>query len=335
MRTAATRFRRGVVASGAVAAAALLAACGRGSPSAVSPQAPQSHVIARVWWLMFGLAIAVYLVVGGFIIVALLRRPRDDEAGAARRENRFIWLGGIIVPALILGFLGVVTVRATADIRGTKGRPVQIEVVGRRWWWEVRYPSDGIVSADEVHVPVGRPVNIRLRSDDVIHSFWVPQLMGKVDMLPDHANNIHFTAQRAGTYLGECAEFCGLQHARMRFMVVAQAPADFDVWTLRHRGPAHAPATEEEARGQMVLVRSACAGCHTVRGTEAIGRAGPDLSDVGSRATIGAGTVPNDTGNLAGWVVNSQSIKPGNLMPPVSLEPGELQALVAYLQSLK
>lgn len=330
---------RPVVHAMVVVALAGLAACSRQAPSALDTKSPEAERIAGVWWLMFGLAAAVYVVVAGFILVALLRgRGTEDGRRSRISDNHFIWLGGIVVPVVILGVLAVVTVKSTTDLRASAAgteKPLVVDVVGKRWWWEVRYPEFGIVSANEVRVPVGRPVTVRLRSDNVIHSFWVPQLGGKMDLIPEQTNIHRFTAQQAGEYRGQCAEFCGLQHANMNFLVIAEPPAQFGRWAAQHRVPPQNPANEEAARGQAVFMRSSCAGCHAVRGTDAKGDFGPDLTDFGGRRSIGSLAVPNTPGHLAGWIVDAQSIKPGNLMPPITLEPQEVDDLVAYLQSLR
>jgi cytochrome c oxidase subunit 2 len=312
--------------AGAAAAVLVLGACSDRSPSALSPKGPASERIAEVWWLMLALAVAVYLVVGGLIVVASRRRRPLNE-------NAFIWVGGIVVPTAILLVLAVVTVSSTAELTRADDGPLRIEVEGYKWWWEVRYPEAGFVTANEVRVPVGRPVEIDLTSADVIHSFWVPELAGKVDLVPGQRNVLRLTADEAGEYRGQCAEYCGLQHARMAFLVIADPAPVFDDWVERHQRPPPEPPPGPATEGEEVFVSSSCAGCHTVRGTSARGQAGPDLSDFASRRTIGAVTVENNRGNLGGWIVNAQSLKPGNLMPPVSLEPDELQALIAYLES--
>jgi len=306
------------------------------SPSITDPKGSEAHTIAGVWWLMCGLAAAVYIVVGGFILVAAFRGRGTPEGRPSRiRDNTFIWVGGIIVPALILLVLGAATVHASNTLRKPEKNALRIEVVGKRWWWAVSYPDLKFDTADEVHIPVGRPIEIGLDSDNVIHSFWVPQLGGKVDLIPGQHNVWRMKATKEGTYRGECAEYCGLEHAKMNFLVVAQSPASFDTWALRHQRPPSEPVSQLAANGQVVFMRAPCAGCHTIRGTTAQGTIGPDLTDIGSRLTLGANTVPNTEGYLGGWIVNSQTIKPGNLMPPIPLSSNDLQALIAYLRSLK
>jgi len=330
------RRRRAAVAALVVLATVGLGACSKKAPSVVDPHGPEAHRIAGTWWLMFGLAAAVYAVVGGFIVVALLR-GRGTATGRASRisDNGFIWVGGLAVPLVILMVLAWATVDTTNHVRRPEKDPLKVEVVARQWWWAVSYPQYHFATANEIHVPVDRPIELGLDSDNVLHSFWVPQLGGKLDTIPGQHNVWRFKASRAGTYRGQCAEYCGLQHAHMSFLVVAEPSATFDTWALRRTNPPPAPTDQLQANGQLVFVSSPCAGCHTVRGTQAQGVIGPDLSDIGSRRTIGANTVPNTTGNLSGWVLNAQTIKPGNLMPPIDLSADQLHALVAYLQSLK
>ncbi|MEA2827715.1 MAG: cytochrome c oxidase subunit [Actinomycetota bacterium] len=339
--------RRWLPAAGAfVLVAVALPACGKDSPSILDHHGPEARHVAGVWWLMFGLAAAVYVVVAGLVVIAIVRGRRTStpaEDGAAvvragtdrRSESAFIWAGGIVAPVVILAILAVVTVTTTRDVRRAQDGELQVEVTAKRWWWDVRYPESGVATADEIHIPVGRPIDVVLRSDNVVHSFWVPQLAGKLDAVPGQTNHLRFQASTPGTYLGECAEYCGLQHARMGFIVIADAPADFDRWLARRSGAGTGPTSEATAEGQLVFMREACAGCHAIRNTQATATLGPDLSDFGSRQWIGSVTLPNTRGNLAGWISNSQTIKPGNLMPPISLEPDELDALVAYLESLK
>ncbi len=308
----------------------LLAACSKQSPNALEPEGPAAKSVASVAYLMFGLATAVYVVVAAFIIIGALRGKKESRIS----DGAFIWVGGLVVPAVILAGLAVVTVKTTDTLRKPDADPLRIEVTGYQFWWAVEYPDEKVTTANEIRVPAGRPVEIGLHSKDVIHSFWAPQLAGKVDLVPGQRNVIRFTADKPGEYRGQCAEFCGLQHAKMAFLVVAEEPGTYERWVTRQQRPRGGPANEREAAGEQVFMRSSCAGCHTVRGTEAVGTRGPDLSDFGTRRTLGAVAVPNTRGHLAGWIENSQSIKPGNLMPPVQLEPDELLNLVEYLEGL-
>jgi cytochrome c oxidase subunit 2 len=298
---------------------------------------PEARRVSGVWWLMFAMAAVVYVVVAAFIVVAIVRGRRGKGAAKkAPKDDTFVWLGGIVAPVIILAVLAVVTVNTTEALRNPQGGELRIAVVGKRWWWDVSYPDSGVRSASEIHVPVGRPVDIELTSDNVIHSFWVPQLAGKVDTIPGQTNHLRLTASSPGTYRGECAEFCGLQHAHMSLLVVVDQPVDFDRWLTRRSSGAGLTATSDQAaNGELVFTREACAGCHTVRGTQAVATIGPDLSDFGSRQWIGSLTVPNTPGNLARWITDPGSLKPGTLMPPTDLSPAEIAEVTAYLEGLK
>ena len=216
---------------------------------------------------------------------------------------------------------------------------LSIEVTAQRWWWDVRYrdptPSESFSTANEIHIPVGRPVELILRSLDVIHSFWVPNLNGKKDLIPGQINSLYLQADRPGVFRGQCAEFCGLQHANMALHVVAEAPDAFARWQAQQRRPAPEPQTEEQRRGRDLFMASSCVLCHAIAGTGAGGVTGPNLTHVASRLSLAAGTLPNTPGHLAGWIVDPQMLKPGNNMPPNLLSAGELQALLSYLETLR
>jgi cytochrome c oxidase subunit 2 len=307
------------------------------SPTTLSHAGSESSQLSNVWWIMFGLAIVVYLVVGGLIILASVRgRHRDDPIdGPNRLDDYFIWIGGLIVPALILLFIAFLTVHTGAALRTPQKNELNITVVGEQWWWRVSYPGTNVETANEIHVPVGQPLAIAVLSDNVIHSFWVPQLAGKEDMIPGQRNVLRFTVRKAGTYRGQCAEFCGVQHAKMAFTVIAQSPGEYQIWLQHEEQIAAVPQSELAARGELALTTAACAGCHTVRNTDAKGTRGPDLSDMGSRATIGAGTLENTPGNLRAWIKSPGHFKPGVLMPPATISSDDVQAIAAYLEELK
>jgi cytochrome c oxidase subunit II len=329
-----SRLRHTAAFAWVLATVLALAACSGGTNS-LDTRGSESRHIAGLWWLMFGLAAFVYVVVAGFIVIAAIRGRRGRPAGSRFSPSMLIVVGGVVVPTLILLVLAVVTVTTTDALRKASHDPVRIEVRGERWWWAVSYPRRQIVTANEVHVPVGQPVEMGLVSDNVIHSFWVPELAGKVDTIPGQRNVLRFTAEKQGTYLGVCAEFCGIQHAHMGFRVIAQSPGEFERWAAAHAAPPREPASEEAAQGQVLFQRLPCAGCHTVRGTEARGTVGPNLTDFGSRATIGAEAIKNTPQNLARWVRSAQSVKPGALMPDLTLSDDDVRALVAYLESLR
>jgi cytochrome c oxidase subunit 2 len=320
-----------------------LAACEQNGQSALHAAGPGADRIAEHWWIMLVAASAVFLLV----LVALLgamthrgERAAPGSRGDDRGPIKWILAGGVVLPAVLLVPLFVYTLDILADLAPPKdGAASTVVITGFQWWWDVEYtgeaPQGRLRSANELHVPVGRPVRVQLRSNDVIHSFWVPALQGKLDLIPGKVNTTWIQADSPGVYRGECAEYCGLQHARMQFRVVAHTPPQFADWLARHRQPAKAPADSLSREGQTVFLSSGCALCHTVRGTPARGVTGPDLTHFASRRTIGAGTLPNTKGHLAGWIGNPQAIKPGNLMPRIPLRPEELQALLAYLSGLR
>ena len=321
-----------------------LPACSQTSPSTLETKGPAADRIAALWWFMFWISLAVVIFVGALLLIGMFRRRRperhaDDPRGVTtprRWEGRLLLFGGVVGPLIVLLGLWLLTLRDVNFLaRPLRADTLTVDVIGRLWWWEVRYPQHGIVTANEIHIPAGRPVRIRLSTNGVIHSFWVPELAGKTDMISGQTNEMWLEASRPGVYRGQCAEYCGRQHTHMIFFVIADPPGRFDQWVRQESSIAAAATASNLARGQRVFETNACAGCHTIRGTTAAGRVGPDLTHFGNRRTIGAGTVPNTRGLLAAWVVNSQSIKPGNLMPPIPLPADDVQALVDYLESLK
>jgi cytochrome c oxidase subunit 2 len=326
--------RRGAVLS----AILLLASCSdSAAPSALEPHGPGAARAAALWWLMFGISAVVVVAVSALILMGVRRRRRTpDRDEAPRWAMGMIVGGGVVFPILVLAVLWGLTLRDVATLDEPPSDPtVRIEVVGKRWWWDVRYPDEGVVTANEIHVPVGETVDLLLRSGDIIHSFWVPELMPKTDMIPGRDNRMWLLADRSGVYRGQCAEFCGLQHARMAFLVIAEPRSDFDAWVADQSEDAATPTDPEARAGLQAFLSAPCVGCHTVRGTEASGTLGPDLTHVASRGTLAAATFPNTPRNLRSWIENSQRIKPGNLMPPIELPPDELQAIVAYLETLE
>jgi cytochrome c oxidase subunit II len=315
-----------------------------GVPNALDTRGPISSVIAFEWWIQFALGMVVYIVVVGILLYIIFNRgirdrgTRDVEIVRDPGNQGISWIlwGGVIIPVVILAGLLGLSIFSHISLAAPDEAPVlRVEVTGHRWWWEVRYPDEGIVSANEIHIPVGRPVEIHLTSRDVIHSFWVPQLAGKLDLNPGETNSMWLQANEPGIYRGICAEFCGLQHANMQFVVVASSEADFQEFLERESQHAPEPEDEQAIFGQQVFLNSSCVYCHTIRGTDATGELGPDLTHIASRLTIGAGILENNRGNLAGWIVDPQTFKPGNLMPPNPMTGEELQALLAYLDTLR
>lgn len=331
---------------------ALLVGCDFSGPqSALDPAGPFARSIAGHWWLMFWTSAAVFLIVVALFLYAIrgARRahpidelPADagDDDVTASAKLRAVTTGVIItIIILVTVMVQALFVSRETYAAGTRPALADVEIVGHRWWWEVRYrdpdPAREFASANELHIPVGQPVRIRLRSNDVIHSFWVPNLQGKIDLIPGRENDIRIQADAPGEWRGQCAEFCGLQHARMAFVVVAHEPGEFAAWREQALQPVRPPADSLARQGERVFQTSQCAYCHAVRGTRAAGRAGPDLTHLASRRTLGAGTLPNTRGHLAGWILDPQASKPGTLMPPTPLDGPDLQALLFYLGTLR
>jgi cytochrome c oxidase subunit 2 len=301
---------------------------------------------------MLYLLSAVFVAVMVVLLVAAFRRRTqvndqplkpvllDTDPGQDRRISRTV-ISAIALTIVILFVLLVSSFLVGSAINSApvNDNVLTIEVTGHQWWWDVRYdnpiPSQMVTTANELHIPVGRPVIFKLISNDVIHSFWVPNLHGKTDLVPGHPIETWMQADRPGIYRGQCAEFCGFQHAHMAFAIVAEPEEQFRAWYASQLNSAPAPSTESQSRGQQVFLSKPCIMCHRIQGTDAGGRAGPDLTHVASRQSIGAGTLQNTREHLAGWILDPQTIKPGNQMPPNPMSADDLNALLDYLQSLK
>jgi cytochrome c oxidase subunit 2 len=313
------------------------------SHSALNPAGSEARLIDRLWDAMFLTASVVFVLVVLALLWAAFRQRRTDDAPLSPERERplktVVGLATGVTIVVLFGFL-IYDVAVGREITSNPGpHALQIRVTGHQWWWEVQYrdsiANDWATTANEIHVPTGRPVALELRSTDVIHSFWPPNLSPKRDLIPGNVNSLSFRAESSGVYRGQCAEYCGLQHAKMAFLVIAEPPDSFAQWLARQRDTAMTPTDQLTRRGQEVFLGSTCAMCHAISGTPAGSRVGPDLTHLASRKTIAAGTLPNTRGNLAGWIVNPQSIKPGTRMPANQLEPADLQALLAYLETLK
>lgn len=314
---------------------------------------PGSSEATLGWWLI-ATSLAVVIVIAVLVLWASLRKrgapnePNGDSSidrGTGRTEwhiasgVNWIYIGSAItIVILIVAFGGTLAVISAASRPPSKPQ-ITLDVTAHQWWWEVQVndsvPSNTFVTANEIHVPVGVPVRVRLRSADVIHSFWVPELAGKMDVIPGQLNETWLRADRVGIYRGQCAEFCGLQHAHMALAVIAQSPADYAAWAARQRSEGVMPVPNTEASaGEHVFIAS-CGACHAVQGTGALGRLGPDLTHLASRLTIAGGLVDNTTPNLVQWVHNAQSMKPGVLMPKMDIPMSDVKSVVAYLQTLR
>ena len=311
--------------------------CSEDYPSTLEPAGPAARRIEGLWWLMFWLALAVFVVVVVLLVVAVARARRVDAVPRAHVAwgEPLVVLGGIVAPAVLLTALFVVGLRDMQALSGPPpGTELTIEVIGHDWWWEVNYPDLGIATAQDIHIPVGRPVALELETADVIHSFWVPRLQAKTDMIPGKTTTMWLQADEVGVYRGQCAEFCGLQHANMAFNVIAETPDDFAAWAAHEAEPAADPATDQARAGEQIFMTNTCVGCHTIQGTPAGADVGPDLTHFARRTTIAAGTLSNTPANLRRWLLDPQGVKPGADMPPIDISEDELAALLAYLESL-
>lgn len=307
-------------------------------PPPLDPAGPHAGMVATLSWVLFGMALAVLLMVSVALVLALFGGPRW-RARLAR--ERVIWIGGLALPVVVLTAVLVYGLTATQKLSAppTPGE-MRIRVTGEMWWWRVAYLDaagrESIHDANELHIPVGQPVTLELEAADVIHSVWIPRLAGKLDMIPGRRNILRIEADAPGVYAGQCAEYCGGPHALMGFVVVAHAPEDFARWRATRSAARPAPADPFLSQGAGVFDTAGCGACHRIAGTAANGLAGPDLTYVGARRSLGAGILPNNQGTLAGWIADSHAIKPGNRMPQYKMLSGEeLRALSAYLGSLK
>ena len=327
--------------------ATAVVACGQGLHSVgniFNPQATPAESVYNVSMLMLAICAAIFVVVGGFLtftIVRYRRRKKDDgrEPAQVYGSNR-IEIAWTVIPVLIVLVLTMATARAVVEVQNRRmpADALQVTVIGHQWWWEIRYPGLGIVTANELHVPLSTaakvaPAFLTLDSADVAHSFWVPQLAGKTDLIPGHVNTMWIDPRQEGIFLGNCAEYCGTQHANMLIRVIVEPPAEFEKWAAAQKLDATSDARLESAR--QAFLSFSCINCHAVSGTPAKGTFGPDLSHLMSRATLGSGMIPNTVENLRAWVKDPQAIKHGNLMPNMQLNSRELDEVVAYLASLK
>jgi cytochrome c oxidase subunit 2 len=342
-----SRVRRLSLAVGLGLAGLSLAACAAGAPATFDPHSPEAARINNLSWILFAIAGCVCLLVITLILIAAFRPhpngitadlgPGPVPAHPLWFQGR-VWIvgGGIVFPLVVLSAvfaIGLGVLNATPTSAGAND--LTIQVIGHQWWWEVRYPQQGLTTANEIHIPTGQTVDLELTTVDVIHSFWVPQVAPKLDLINGVTNTLVLSGVAAGEYRGQCAEFCGLDHALMSMLIVAEPPAAFDTWVAGQRQPAATPSDPLAAQGQQVFLSQQCVYCHTVRGTPANGQIGPDLTHLASRQTLAAVTMLNTAGNLGGWVIDPQGVKPGNKMPHTDLTSAQLQVLLAYLESLK
>ncbi|MCK1623058.1 cytochrome c oxidase subunit II [Bradyrhizobium sp. 147] len=320
-----------------------LAACA-GRQSVLDPQGLQSSQILHTIFIFLTVAAAVWIAVVVVLGVSMLRRKRPADQplalhqGFERTSGRVVFVLGLATLVIVLG-LSIVSYAGQRTIFAKDENALTLKIIGHQWWWEVRYEADSphrsFVTANEIRIPTGQPVKVELESADVIHSFWVPSLTGKMDLITGQKNELQFTAKNAGVYRGQCAEFCGLQHAHMAFAVLALPPDEFGRWRDHENQSANSPTDQLGKQGEALFRARGCALCHNISGTLAGGQLGPDLTHIGSRTTIAAGTLPNTPATLAAWIADPQHIKPGTLMPKMPLQSGELIAILHYLEQLK
>ncbi|MFN3258538.1 MAG: cytochrome c oxidase subunit II [Ilumatobacter sp.] len=302
--------------------------------SVIEPRGPGAATIADLWWLMLGLGGTTFVAVVVVVVLAVRRR-----ASAPNRDSSRYWMlwWGVALPVVVVGIVLVATIgamRSTTGEAGTGADALRIEVTGHQWWWNVEYPASGVITANEVHIPAGQPVELSLRSADVIHSFWVPALAGKMDAIPERTNSLVIEASEPGRFEARCAEFCGLQHANMDLTVVAHDPDEFDAWIEHRRQPAREPSTPVERTGRRLLNGDGCAACHRIDGTSAKGMIGPDLTHVGARTSLAGGVLEVSRVDLIAWITDPHASKSGVLMPATELTDAEIAAIATYLESL-
>ena len=319
-----------------------------GAHEVLNPAGPQAASIADLWYLTVLICGIVFAAILVAVIYTLWRAPREEiysppdlqaftEGEPKVRRTIILAVAVSVVLLVVLIIASMVTDRHLKYLSIVDA--MHIEVTGHQWWWEVRYDDADVskifTTANEIHVPVGKPVIVTLKADDVIHSFWVPNLTGKADLIPGRTTSLRFRADKAGIYRGQCAEFCGHQHTFMAFQVTAERQQDFDQWRSAQLQPAVEPMDAKAIHGKQVFMKSPCAMCHAIQGTDAQATSGPDLTHIASRNAIAAGTLKNTPENIAKWITDPQSIKPGTNMPPTAFAQQDLESLVAYLGGLK
>jgi cytochrome c oxidase subunit II len=327
----------------------LLSGC-EGASSTLLPVTTSAVVITDLMWIILGVAAVVFVVVETLLIISILKHRNKGKENLQKDElpkqvegNQFFETAWTIAPAIVLAIIFVLTLIALQAIINppdgsstavTNPSLLNIRVTGHQWWWQFDYPSLKITTADEFHIPVDTVVMVNVQSADVIHSFWVPQFGGKIDVIPGHNNYTWFKATKTGVYNGQCSEYCGTEHAEMRFMVVVDTPEDYQTW-VKNQQALPGDVVGEAATGQQLFMTGVCSGCHTIRGTNAAGKVGPDLTHLASRKIFSGGVLENTPENLRTWLANPPAVKPGTIMPNLNLGSEEITSLIAYLEELK
>ncbi len=318
-----------------------------GSNSILDPYGPVADTTNNLWWIIFAMATVIEALVLVLVVAALVRfkRRANDADPVQVTGNTRLEITWTVAPAAILAVLLVLTLNTMITTSEPAGTTMKVTAAGHLWWWEFDYQGMGVVTGNELHIPVGENVHFDLQSDNVLHAFWVPNLSGKRQIIPGHNNTLWFRADRPGTFRGECAEFCGAEHANMNFVVIAEPRAQFDAWVKGQQQnatsviPQDANANQQMLiqQGSQTILKQACIGCHIINGLPGynVGKVGPNLTHIGSRKYLAAGTLANTPENLARWLRNPQEVKPGNKMPNLNLSEDTINQLVAYLETLK
>ncbi|HLH21232.1 MAG TPA: cytochrome c oxidase subunit II [Chloroflexota bacterium] len=332
-------WRRWVPPLLALAADALAAGLARAQDPGftLNPAGPPAHAISNLFNIVLLMSLAVLLLVWGLLAYCIWRFRARPGAAIPRQVqgNMRLEIGWTLAPVVVLAVLAVLELPTIFGAAAAQPNALTVVATGNRFWWGFEYPDQGVVTANELHIPVGVPVRVQLRSADVIHALWIPRLNGKTDMVPGQTNEMWLQASTPDVYVGQCSELCGIQHAGMLLRVIAEPQDQFNAWLAREAAPAAAPTSDPARQGQQVFQTNACGDCHTVKGTAAAGTAGPDLTHVASRQTLASGVIPNTPEQLRRWLDNPQVVKPGAFMPTFRLSDTDLAALTAYLDELR
>ena len=324
-----------VVGALALAIVAFSACAERAPQDYLEPDGPVARRVDRLWDVTFLIAVVVFVLVQAALVYAIIRfRRRPGREPAQFHGNTRVEVLHTVIPALILAGLAIPTVDTLFDLSQKQPNSLNVTVTAKQFWWQYEYTDHDVLTANELHIPTNQPVALTLLGEDVIHSFWVPKLSGKQDVVPGRVNYLTLEAGRPGTYLGQCTEYCGLSHANMRLRVIAHAPGDFETWLSEQQRPAASPASGDAAGGERLFLQGECINCHAIEGTDAQATTGPDLTHFASRETLAGAMFVNNEENLARWLRDPPGVKPGAKMPDYGLSEDEIRQLVAYLQTL-
>ena len=329
-------LNRILLALGATSAL-MLAGCA-GSPTMLAPASENASMITNLFMILFTIAVIVFVIVEFLLFYSVIRfrrKPTDGMPNQIHGNTKFE-IAWTAAPAIVLAIIFVLTWQTLSALATIPTDSLKITVTGHQWWWEVSYPDLGVLTANEIHVPVGKSIAFSLESKDVIHSFWVPELGGKMDLIPGHTNRMWMRPTEVGTYHGQCAEFCGMSHANMRFQIIVETQDQFDAWVAAQTLPAAVPTSALAQQGAQVITTAGCQACHSINGVAAmIGKVGPNLTHVANRQQIASGLLDFNADNVRTWISNPPGVKPGSVMPKLPLTPDQIEALVAYITSLK